>query len=96
MDYVAGKLGDVDVWKETYNTGRSDQPTIFFPKAASVSQGHSASQQRQRLLTAQTFRALASDQAVALITVDGVAFDDVLSIPQLTHVDLESYQRART
>jgi len=37
MEYVAGKLGDVDVWKETYNTGRSDQPTIFFPKAASVS-----------------------------------------------------------
>ena len=88
MDYVAGKLGDVDVWKETYNTGRSDQPTILFPKAASVSAGHSASMQRQRLLTAQTFRALAPDQAVALLTVDGAAFDDVLSVPQLTDDDL--------
>jgi len=28
-------------------------------------------------------------------TVDGVAFDDVLSVPQLTYVDLESYQRAK-
>jgi len=91
MEYVAGKLGDVDVWKETYNTGRSDQPTIFFPKAASVSQRHSASQQRQRLLTAQTFRALAPDQAVALLTVDGAAFDDVFSVAQLTDDDLESY-----
>jgi len=90
MEYVAGKLGEVDVWKESYNTGRSDH-TIFFPKAASVSQGHSASQQRQRLLTAQTFRALAPDQAVALLTVDGAAFDDVLSVPQLTEDDLESY-----
>jgi len=91
IEYVAGKLGDVDVWKETYNTGRSDQRTIFFPKAASVSEGHSASMQRQRLLTAQTFRALAPDQAVALLTVDGTAFDDVLSVPQLTDDDLETY-----
>ncbi len=92
MNYVAGKLGEVDVWKETYNTGRSDQPTIFFPKTASVSEGHSASTQRQRLLTAQTFRALASDQAVALLTVDGVAFDDVLSVPQLTDDDLDAHR----
>jgi len=91
MNYVAGKLGEVDVWKETYNTGRSEKPTILFPKAASVSEGHSASTQRQRLLTAQTFRALASDQAIALLTVDGTAFDDVLSVPQLTEDDLESY-----
>jgi len=91
MEYVAGKLGEVDVWKETYNSGRSDQPTIFFPKAASVSQGHSASMQRQRLLTSQSFRALAPDQAVALLTVDGTAFDDVLSVPQLTDDDLETY-----
>ncbi len=91
MNYVAGKLGEVDVWKETYNTGRSDHPTIFFPRVASVSKGHSASQQRQRLLSAQTFRALAPDQAVALLTVDGTAFDDVLSVPQLTDDDLEVY-----
>jgi hypothetical protein len=91
MNYVAGKLGDVDVWEETYNTGRSEKPTIFFPKAASVSQGHSASMQRQRLLTAQSFRALAPDQTVALPTVDGSAFDDVLSVPQLTDDDLDVY-----
>ncbi len=91
MNYVAGKLGDVDVWKETYNTGRSDRPTIFFPETASVSEGHSASTQRQRLLTAQTFRALKPDQAVALLTVDGAAFDDVLYVPQLTDDDLEMY-----
>ncbi len=90
MNYVAGKLGEVDVWKETFNTGRSDKPTIFFPHAASVSEGHSASTQRQRLLTAQTFRGLGPDQAVALLTVDGTAFDDVLSVPQLTDDDLES------
>jgi len=63
----------------------------LLPNAASVSEGHSASQQRQRLLTAQTFRALAPDQAVALLTVDGSAFDDVLSVPQLTDDDLEHY-----
>ena len=90
MNYVAGKLGDVDVWKQSYNTGRSDQPTLFFPKTASVSEGHSASMQRERLLTAQTFRALAPDQAVALLTVDGVAFDDVLWVLQLTSDDLEN------
>jgi len=89
MNYVAGKLGEVDVWKETYNTGRSDKPTILFPRAASVSEGHSASTQRQRLLTAQTFRALGPNQAVALLTVDGTAFDDVLSVPQLIDDDLE-------
>ena len=91
MDYVAGKLGEVDVWKETYNTGRSNQPTIFFPRTVSVSEGHSASTQRQRLLTAQTFRALSADQAIALLTVDGAAFDDVLSVPQLTNDDLEGF-----
>jgi len=91
MNYVAGKLGEVDVWKETYNTGRSEKPTIFFPKTASISEGHSTSTQRQRLLTAQTFRALAPDQAIALLTVDGSAFDDVLSVPQLTDDDMETY-----
>jgi len=91
MNYVAGKLGEVDVWKETYNTGRSEKPTILFPETASVSEGHSASTQRQRLLTAQTFRALAPDQAIALLTVDGSAFDDVLFVPQLTDDNLESY-----
>ena len=91
MDYVAGKLGEVDVWKETYNTGRSKQPTIFFPRAASVSEGHSAATQRQRLLTTQTFRALSADQAVALLTVDGIAFDDVLFVPQLTDDNFRLY-----
>jgi len=57
-----------------------------------VSEGHSASTQRQRLLTAQTFRALGADQAVALLTVDGAAFDDVLSGPQLTDDDLHAYK----
>jgi len=32
MNYVAGKVGEVDVWKETYNTGRSDQPTCSAPR----------------------------------------------------------------
>jgi len=91
MNYVAGKLGEVDVWKETYNTGRSDKPTLLFPQKASVSEGHSAAMQRQRLLTAQTFRALAPDQAVALLTVDGAAFDDVLRVPQLTEDHLGKY-----
>jgi hypothetical protein len=45
--------------------------------------------QRQRLLNAQTFRALGPDQAVALLTVDGTANDDV-SVPQLTEHDLEA------
>jgi len=88
MDYIAGKIGDVEVWKETYNTGRSAKPTLLFPEIASVSEGHSASRQRERLLTAQTFRALAPDHAVALLTVDGVAFDDVLWVPQITTDDL--------
>ncbi len=91
MNYVAGKLGEVDVWKETYNTGRSDRPTILFPETASVSEGHSASTQRQRLLTAQTFRALKPDQAVALLTVNGSSFDDIVWVPQLTDDDLEVY-----
>jgi len=91
MNYVAGKLGEVDVWKETYNTGRSDRPTILFPETASVSEGHSASTQRQRLLTAQTFRALKPDQAVALLTVNGTSFDDIVWVPQLTDDDLEVY-----
>jgi len=88
MDYIAGKIGDVEVWKETYNTGRSAKPTLLFPEIASVSEGHSASRQRERLLTAQTFRALAPDYAIALLTVDGVAFDDVLWVPQITTDDL--------
>lgn len=88
MEYVAGKLREIDVWKETYSTGSSDKPTLFFPVAASASEGHSASMQRQRLLPAQTFRALAPNQVVALLTVNGVAFDNVLSVPQLTDNDL--------
>jgi len=62
---------------------------LLFPKAASVSEGHTASMQRERLLTAQTFRALAPDHAVALLTVGGTAFDDVVWVPQFTTDDLE-------
>lgn len=90
MNYLAGKLGEVDVWKQSFNTGKSDQPTLLFPKPASVSEGHTASMQRERLLTAQTFRALAPDHAVALLTVGGHAFDDVVWVPQLTTDDLEA------
>jgi len=89
MNYLAGKLGEVDVWKQSFNTGKSDQPTLLFPKAASVSEGHTASMKRERLVTAQIFRALAPDHAVAMLTVGGHAFDDVVWVPQLTTDDLE-------
>jgi len=38
MNYLAGKLGEVDVWEQSYNMSKSDQPTLVFPKAASVSE----------------------------------------------------------
>jgi len=43
IDYVPGKLRNVDVWKKSYNTSRTTRPTLLFQRAASVSEGHSAS-----------------------------------------------------
>ncbi len=75
MNYVAGKLGDVEIWKENYN------PT------QTVS---SFSRQRQRLLNPQIFRALPPDHAVALLSVGGHAFDDIIRVPQITSDDLDA------
>jgi hypothetical protein len=85
MAYVAGKLGDVDIWKQSYNAG---QTSAGFFGQVTQSDGRSTSEQRQRLLGAQTFRALTPDQAVALLSVDGTSFDDVLRVPQITGDDL--------
>ena len=85
MEYVAGKLGEVDVWKQSYSVGKT---SAGFLGDVSQNEGRSASEQRQRLLGPQTFRALTPDQAVALLSVDGSAFDDVLLVPQITSDDL--------
>ena len=51
-----------------------------------MSEGHSASTQRQRLLIAQTFRALAPDQAVALLTVDGSATSAAADLERMREI----------
>jgi len=85
MDYVAGKLGEVDVWKQSYSAGKT---SAGFLSEVSKNEGRSAAEQRQRLLSAQTFRSLTPDQAVALLSVYGTSYDDVLRVPQITSDDL--------
>lgn len=82
MEYVAGKLGDVDVWNLSTSVSES------FGTEYSQSESKSLSQQRRRLLGAQTFRSLAPQQAVALLSVAGSSYDDVLLVPQITSDDL--------
>ncbi len=82
MEYVAGKLGDVDVWNLSTSVSES------FGVEYSQSESKSLSQQRRRLLGAQTFRSLAPEQAVALLSVAGSSYDDVLLVPQITSDDL--------
>jgi hypothetical protein len=50
--------------------------------------GRSLAEERRKLLGPQLFRTLAPDHAVALLSVGGVAFDDVIRVPQLTGGDL--------
>lgn len=84
MRYVAGKLGEVEVWRESYNAGKTDLGWFN----ATTNQGRSAALQRQTLLDPQIFRMLGPDKAVALLTVRGAAFDDVVMVPQVTGDDL--------
>lgn len=79
MEYISGKLGDVDVWKLSNSTSDSIE---------SHSDSRSVTEQRQRLLGAQTFRSLPPDHAVALLSVDGSPYDDILRVPQITSDDL--------
>ena len=85
MRYVAGKLGEVEVWREGYNAGKTDVGWF----SATTNEGRSAALQRQTLLDPQIFRMLPPDRAVALLTVRGTAFDDVVIVPQITGDDLE-------
>jgi type IV secretory pathway TraG/TraD family ATPase VirD4 len=84
MRYVAGKLGEVEVWREGYNAGKTDVGWF----SATTNEGRSAALQRQTLLDPQLFRMLPPDRAVALLTVRGTAFDDVVMVPQITGDDL--------
>ena len=83
MNYVAAKLGDVDVWKESYSVGQSRSGFNM-----TTNESRSVSEHRHRLLNAQTFRSMAPEQAVALLSVNGAAFDDILTVPQITTSDL--------
>jgi len=84
MNYLAGKLGDVDVWKQSSSAGKTRAGIFDVTK----NEGRSLSEERRRLLGPQLFRALRPDHAVALLTVDGAAFDDVIRVPQITSDDL--------
>jgi hypothetical protein len=85
MNFVAGKLGDVDVWKQSWSAGKTD---LGLFKGVTTNQGRSLAEERRKLLGPQLFRTLAPDHAVALLSVGGVAFDDVIRVPQLTTDDL--------
>lgn len=85
MNYLAGKLGEVDVWKQSWSAGQTD---LGFFKGVTTNEGRSLAEERRKLLGPQLFRTLAPDHAVALLSVAGVAFDDVIRVPQLTNDDL--------
>jgi len=84
MNYLAGKLGDVDVWKQSASSGQTSAGLFNVTN----NEGRSLSEERRRLLDPQIFRALRPDHAVALLTVDGAAFDDLIRVPQITSDDL--------
>ncbi len=69
------------MYRHSYNTGKRLWRD-------NISEGQSVSRERQKLLNPQLFRVLAPDKAIALITVNGIAFDDVIAVPQLNNDDL--------
>lgn len=85
MEYLADKIGMIDIWKVSHSAGKSAESGHF---GANLSEGRSTSTERQRLLDPQLFRALNSDHAVAMLAVNGSAFDDIIRVPQITSDDL--------
>ena len=108
MNYIADIIGEADVMRETISKGTTVTRSfgeaggdiagsamgMFFGK---MSIGHtenvSATLQRQKVITGQTFRQLTqtdrSANAIALIKIDDVAYDDVLMLPKIYFEDLE-------
>jgi len=85
MNYLAGKLGEVEVWRRSVSAGQT-RAGLF--GNLTTNDGRSLAEERRRLLDPQIFRVLRPDHAVALLTVDGAAFDDVVRVPQITSDDL--------
>jgi type IV secretory pathway TraG/TraD family ATPase VirD4 len=79
MQYLSDKLGQVEVWKVSHGGSLSN---------GEPGESLSTSQQRQQLLDPQLFRSLDPEFAVAMLTVGGMAFDDVVKVPQVTGDDL--------
>jgi hypothetical protein len=77
MRWITDRLGEVDIERRSYSYSVSSG-------MGGDSFGFSTSLQRLAVLSAQTFRELQPDQAVALLSIGGRAVDDVIVLPQLT------------
>ena len=84
IEYFASVVGEVDV--ERLSTSQTHGPAA----SSSISQ----SLQRMKVITGQTFRGLGQDKrnaaAVALLKINGHAYDDVIIMPKLYAEDLEN------
>jgi hypothetical protein len=73
-------LGAVDVARISENVGSS---TTTGHGGSSSSAGYGLSVQRQNVITPQLFRQLRQNDALALLSIGGNAYDDVLTMPPL-------------
>ena len=70
-------LGAVDVARISENVGTSTTSG----HGSSSSAGYGLSLQRQNVITPQLFRQLRQNDALALLSIGGNAYDDVLTMP---------------
>jgi len=103
IEYISSIIGEADVYRETTGISHTrsvggGEGTIHSTIAAfafgqqSTSQSVSATLQRLKVVTAQTFRQLVQTertaQALALLKINDVAYDDVVVMPKIYFGDL--------
>uniref|UniRef100_E6Q2S5 TraD/TraG TraM recognition site domain-containing protein n=1 Tax=mine drainage metagenome TaxID=410659 RepID=E6Q2S5_9ZZZZ len=107
MNYIADIIGEADVMRETVSKGTtvtrsfgeaggdiagSAMGMVFGKISIGHTENVSATLQRQKVITGQTFRQLTqterSANAIALIKIADVAYDDVLVLPKIYFEDL--------
>lgn len=107
IDYISSIIGEADIYRETLSYGETmtrswgggggDIGTsivagVVGQSSHAVSHNVSATIQRQKVVTAQTFRRLAQSEraayALAILKKDDTAYDDVLAMPKVYLSDL--------
>jgi len=86
IKYFTELLGQVEITREGSSNQRSRSVRgggLFSAATISTSQSDSESETQRSTINPQLFRQLGSNEALAVLSIGGAAYDDVITMPAL-------------